>query len=76
MMPACSSKVGRLTGNDRRRHRGPSPATSAVFFAACLMATRKAFCFWPGRLPGLFGAGPARFGAAVKLNCPYCFGLG
>jgi hypothetical protein len=27
-------------------------------------------------IPAMFGAGPARFGAAVKLNCPYCFGLG
>ena len=24
----------------------------------------------------MFGAGPARFGAAVKPNCPYCFCLG
>jgi hypothetical protein len=27
-------------------------------------------------IPAMFGAGPAGFGAAVKLNCPYCFGLG
>jgi hypothetical protein len=27
-------------------------------------------------IPAMFGAGPARFGAAVKSNCPYCFGLG
>jgi hypothetical protein len=27
-------------------------------------------------IPAIFGAGPARFGAAVKPNCPYCFGLG
>jgi hypothetical protein len=27
-------------------------------------------------IPAMSGAGPARFGAAVKPNCPYCFGLG